>query len=500
MKKIFAVLMALSLILTLGVSLFTATVSADEAKTWTGSITIHGANNVPVAGKTFAAYKILNAVAVDATNLDKGVIYSIPAEMQAFYNELLAPEDADDYVATIDDVVAYIDGLDAEGLQAFAVKALDVANDSNPTATVTAGDDDTEAVFENLPFGYYVIEDQGTATPISALMLKSTSLDVTLKADKPSIDKAIDGDTDGDVTTEDPVDYNTATIGESVPYILTSKVPDMTGYTAYTYTVTDTFSDGLTFNNDIAVTVDGVPYTAYDVTVNDQVVTIEFTNFIALKDKAGKDIKITYSATVNENAIIGVEGNPNTVNLTYSNNPQSNTTEKTPDDVVYTYLVDLIINKTDDKGAALSGAQFAVKDAEDNILATGTSDTNGKVEFTWVNGTGLKDGVTYTIEETMAPAGYNKAKDIVFTVTCTDPADDAANANCTWSSDNDLVTFTVTEGTADDYFETTIENTTGWLLPETGGIGTTIFYVVGGLLMVAAAILLVSKKRMNGYA
>ena len=486
MKKVFAVLVALALVLSCAVMAF-------AAPAWTGSITINSATNVSVNGKTFNAYKILNAEAVDATDLSKGVIYSIPAEMQNFYNTKCG---GDDSIATVDEVTAYINSTD---LRQFAIDALAAAKTAG-VAPATATGANEKATFSNLAFGYYVIEDMGTATPISALMLKSSSEEVTIKADKPSIEKKIDGDKDADKTTDGLVDYNTATVGETVPYVLTSKVPDMTGYTAYTYTVTDTFSEGLTFNNDVNVTVDGVEYEAYTVTANGQTVTIAFDNFLALADKAGKEIKITYSATVNANAIIGVEGNPNTVKLTYSNNPQTNTTEDTTEDKVYTYLVDLILNKTDDKNAPLAGAEFAVKQG-DAVIATGTSDADGKVVFTWTNGVGLKDGETYTIVETKAPAGYNAAEDITFTVTCTDPAADAENANCTWTSDKDVVTFVATATAADDdYFTATIVNKTGSLLPETGGIGTTIFYVVGGLLMVCALVVLVSKKRMASFA
>ncbi len=494
MKKLFAVLVALTLVLSIG----TIALAAD-VDTWTGSITINSSDSVKVDGKNFKAYQILEAEAVDVNDLGKGVIYSIPAGMQTFYDGLCG---GDDNVATVDEVTAYISD-DATDLHDFAKAALAAAKTASGLNIGTATGANDKATFTDLPFGYYVIEDEGTATPISALMLRSTSEEVTIKADKPSIEKKIDGTTDGDRTTDGLVDYNTAAVGETVPYVLTSKVPDMTGYKSYTYTVTDTFSAGLTFNDDVAVTIDGEEYKDYTVNKNGQVVTITFNNMIALNtpEKIGKEIKITYSATVNENAIVGVEGNPNTVKLTYSNNPQSNTTDNTKEDKVYTYLVDLIINKTGHDGTTpLPGAEFAVMQGE-TVLATGTSDSTGKVVFKWNDETGLKDGETYTIVETKAPAGYNEAKDIEFTVTCTDPAADATDANCTWNSSNNSVTFTVTDtAEADDYFEATVINKTGSLLPETGGIGTTIFYIVGITLMLGAAIVLVSKKRMASFA
>lgn len=498
-NKIFSVILALALV-------FAMAIPAFAADTWTGSITVNGTTTVPVTGKTFNAYKILDAEAVDATDLSKGVIYTIPEAMQSFYDGLCG---GDDNAATADEVVAYIEA-DTTDLQAFAVAALAAAKAASVTATAAVNDDaNNKAVFSNLAFGYYVIEDAGTATPISALMLRTTAAEVTIKADKPSLEKKIDGDADKDDTTSGLVDYNTATVGEVVPYVLTSKVPTMTGYTKYTYVVTDTLSDGLTFVDgddedaivDVTVTIGGTEYTDFTVEQDGQKATITFNNFLALADKAGQEIVIKYSAKVNENAIIGVEGNPNAADLTYSNNPQDEESkETTPDEIVYTYLVDLIINKTDGNGAPLAGATFEVKH-DGTTIATGTSDENGKVAFTWTNGVGLKDGESYTITETVVPDGYNKAEDISFTVTCTDPAADATSTDCAWSSSNALVTFTATEGAdVDDYFETTIENTTGSLLPETGGIGTTIFYIVGAILVVGAVVILISKKRMSAEA
>lgn len=482
-------LVAIVLVLAMSVPAFAAV--------QTGTITIKSADNVSVNGKTFDAYKILDAEAVDTADLSKGVVYTIPEAMQSFYDTEFGGADGK---ATVEEVTNGLNAIkdDSDALQAFAKKALAAAKAAVIAPETATGAAD-EAVFNDLPFGYYVIEDKGTAKPISALMLETTSQEVTLKADKPSIEKKIDGDKDSDSTTTGLVDYNTAAIGEKVPYVLTSKVPDMTGYTSYTYTVTDTFSDGLTFNNDVKVTIDGNDYADFTVNQDGQTVTITFNNFIDLKAQAGDEIKITYSATVNEDAIVGVEGNPNKVNLKYSNNPNdSSLTETTPDDTVYTYVVDLAINKVDENEAPLAGAEFEVRDSDDNVIATGTSGADGKVTFTWTEGIkGLKDGETYTIVETKAPAGYTKAADIVFTVTCTDPTDISLSTDCEWVSNNENVTFEKTEtAEVDDYFTVTVVNKTGSLLPETGGMGTTMFYVLGSLLVVGAAILLVTKKRM----
>lgn len=492
-KKLFSIVLAIALVFAMAIPAF----AAEQ----TGNIVINSANGISVGGKVFKAYKILDAAAVDTDNLEAGVIYSIPAAMQGFYNTKLGKTDTD---ATVADVETYINNLDADALLAFAKDALVAAKAAGVKAEETTGVGE-KATFADIPFGYYVIEDTTDSkvdgSIVSAVMLDTTNdVELNLKADKPSIIKKIDGDKDIDVTTDDLVDYNTALVGEKVPYVLQSKVPDMTGYTSYTYYVTDTFSDGLTFNNDIAITVGDktlVKDTDFTVAQAGQVVTITFVNFLQYKNVKGADITITYTATVNENAVIGVEGNPNTVNLTYSNNPQDNASnDTTPDDTVVTYLVDLIINKTDEDNKPLADAEFAVKQGN-TVIATGTSKADGKVVFTWVNGVALKDGETYTIEETAAPEGYNLADPITFTVTCEDPKNPETSLDCTWKSSNDKVTFTATAGAdVDDYFETTIINTTGSLLPETGGMGTTMFYMIGAMMVAAAVVLLVSKKRM----
>lgn len=480
--KLFSVLLAVVLVFSTAIMAF----AAEEQK---GTITINGATNVSVDGKTFNAYRILEAEAVDVSDLSKGIVYTIPSELQSFYNSKFGGEDD---TATVAEITDGLNDMDADALQAFAVEALAAAKAANITPKTATGEDDA-AILADIPFGYYVIEDAGLASPISALMLQTTSATVTIKADKPSITKKIDGDIDQDDKTTGDVDYNTAKVGETVPYVLTSAVPTMTGYETYGYTVKDTFSAGLTYNGDVKVTIGGEEVDDYTVTYENQVLTIAFadlTNYTA-----GAEIEITYTATVNESAVKGTEGNPNTVILTYSDNPQDATsTEETPEDTVITYLIDLIVNKTDASNEALAGAKFELYN-DSTLVATGVSDDNGVVIFAYEDGysAGLKDGETYTLKEIEAPAGYNEAEDIVFVVSFDAPTDTAA---AVWSTDNNVVNLN-DDGTA---FEITVVNQTGGLLPSTGGIGTTIFYIVGALLVIGAAIFLISKKRMSAEA
>lgn len=560
MKKIACLLLAL-------VMVFAMTATADTtADTNTGSITIKDAKNVSVAGKTFKAYKILDlqlVVNADGTN---GYVYTVPAGLKNFYAKYFALEDNGDFDYEVTQKIAAMKDNPA-ALFAFAAKALAAAQEAKITPETVVGKEGANSVeIKNLPLGYYVIEDAGTATPISALMLDSTNpeVEITIKADKPELEKKIDGNKDTDESTNGLVDYNNAAIGDNVPYVLSSKVPDMTGYTRYFFVVTDTLSKGLTFNNNVAITVNEenlVKDTDYTVTatVNEggtTTVKIVFIDFIQYKDQAGAEITIAYSATVNENAVIGEAGNPNNVNLIYSNNPnvtpsgkdepgEKDPTGQTPDDETRTYVTEVEIIKVDGEGKRLEGAEFTLTGIRVNIvlvkkevftenesgtywkLKDGTYTTDdpktegmdqNKYESTAVKysketkeekittsesvtaeGTVGSDGVLtftglpageYTITEIKAPDGYNLLDTPVkVEIGWTAPAGDSTN--CTWT-----YKWNGSEE-AGQTNEITIENKAGTELPSTGGMGTTMIYIVGGVLVLGAIIVLISRKRMG---
>lgn len=565
MKRIASVLLTLVMLAALAIP----AMAAGE----TGSITINDAANVSVAGKTFNAYKILDLKMVGTD----GYVYTVPTEMKQFYIDRYDGINGSegDFDAQ---VVAEI-GKESD-LFAFAADALAAAKTANITpGTATAPDGAKSVTINDLPLGYYVVEDAGAATPISALILDTTNPNpsVTIKADKPSIDKNIDGTKDTDNATTGDVKYNNAAVGDKVPYKVTSKVPDMTGYTKYYFVVNDTLSKGLTFNNDVAITVGsktlekGTDYTV-DPKVNDDGTTsveIVFKNFIQYKElkdgetvlaKTGSDITITYSATVNKDAVIGVAGNPNEVKLTYSNNPNvkddgtpSNPDKpttgspigETPESVTRTYVTDIEIIKVDPAGNRLTGAEFEITGEKTNIVLVTkdvyTVDENGtywklkdgsyttddpntegmdknkyenttikysktvetkeivKAENVNYTGTVGADGVlrfeglsagTYTITEIKAPAGYNLLKAPI-TVTIGFTAPTAPSTDCTWTyTGTDVVNGT-------NINQVTVTNQAGTELPSTGGMGTTIFYVVGSILVVGAAVLLITRKRMG---
>lgn len=362
--------------------------------------------------------------------------------------------------------------------------------------------------------------------------------------------------------------YNNASVGDKIPYKVTSKVPDMTGYTKYYFVLNDTLSKGLTFNDDVAITVGDktlvkdTDYAISTTTNADQSTSLEivFKNFIQYKTDANKgaDITVTYSATVNDSAEIGPSGNPNEVKLIYSNNPNvtddgdSDTPKddspvgETPVSVTRTYVTELELIKVDNAGNRLTGAEFQItgtrlntvlvsadtftedvngeywklKDGSytkdnpnaegmdqskyestttkysktttttpivkaENVVYKGTVDASGALRFT-----GLAAG-RYTITELKAPAGYNLLKDpISITIGFVAP-DQVDETDCTWTyTGTDVVNGT-------NVNKITIVNQAGTELPSTGGIGTTIFYVLGSILVIGAVVLLVTKKRMD---
>ncbi len=439
----------------------------------------------------------------------------------------------------------------------------------------------SENTYTGLTPGYYLVKDQdgsltGTNVPYTLYVVQvvDNTLTFTPKGDVPTTDKKI-------VEGNDKVDTNEASIGDEVNYEITGTMPsNIADYKTYYYKFTDTLSKGLTYKeNSIKVTVNGVDVTKYFYkgvgTYNEttgteiEVSILDVKALSLLTDPAvgaitkDTEVVLTYTATLNENAIIAGEGNPNDVKLTYSNDPNNSgdgsttppenpdkptpthPTGETPEIEVVTYTTELTILKTDEKNKFLPGVEFTLTGNGVNVvlvteetfteaadgeywkLKDGTYTTtaptvaddetdntadydsttikytkttsvvakgNGKTE-TNVVGTVQADGTVtfkglgageYTITETKTLPGYNTIDPITFTLTFD------ASKTPMFASNNDKVTV----GT-DNMLDTSIVNQSGSLLPSTGGIGTTIFYVIGGILVVAAGVLLVTKKRMK---
>ena len=442
----------------------------------------------------------------------------------------------------------------------------------------------SETKYTGLKPGYYLVKDQkesldGTNEPYTLYVVQvvKDTLEFTPKGDVPETDKKI-------VEGDNKVDTNEASIGDEVNYEITGTMPsNIADYKTYYYMFTDTLSKGLTYKeNSIKVTVNGKDVTNYFYkgvgTYNETTGTTIEVGILDLKalslltdpavGKITEDTKVvlTYTATLNENAVIAGEGNPNDVKLSYSNDPNNSgngsttlpenpdkpvpehPTGETPKVEVVTYTTELTILKTDEDNKFLPGVEFTLTGNGVNIvlvteetfteaadgeywkLKDGTYTTTaptvaddetdntadyesttvkykktigvvakgkGKTE-TEVVGTVLADGTVtfkglgageYTITETKTLPGYNTIDPITFTLTFD------ATKEPMFASNNDKVTVG-----KDNMLDTSIVNQKGSLLPSTGGIGTTIFYIIGGILVVGAAILLITKKRMSSEA
>lgn len=488
MKKLFAVLLALTLVLSMGTIAF----AEGEATTPSGKITISNA----VSGEDYTIYKMFDFEAV-GNDSSKGR-YTVVTGWEAFIAEggagaaYLTYNSEKGTIEWKGKTVAQGETTVADPVEvaALAKAAVAYAKD-NSIAGKTEKATGTTVEFTGLDLGYYAIDT--SLGNICALTNADSTFTATEKNNGATIDKKI-------VENGALVDANNVAIGDKVDY--KSKI--VAGKGTVNYVVHDKFSEGLTFDNSsVVVTVDYKDADKTDKTLvagenNDYVLTttctdgctfeINFSDAFEATLSETDEIYITYSATLNENAVIGSTGNPNEIYLTYGN------AQETTKDTVITYTTQLTINKTDAQGIALPGAGFTLYKGKGDAKVAIGGEIKGEdlTTFVWK---GLEEG-TYTLEETTVPEGYNKAKDIEFTIECVEPTEvKTAEDKATWSTESKDIT-------AKDasIFEGTVVNNTGALLPETGGIGTTIFYIVGITLMLGAAIVLVSKKRMKSFA
>lgn len=430
MKKVLAIILSVMFVAVMAIPAFAANDN--------GTITIKGTDSVSIEGKTFNAYKILDVEAKTADSTK--MAYKVPAALADFYaTEFLLDKTEKDFDAQVTAKIATVADINA-----FANKALAAAKDANITpASATGETGATEVAIANLPYGYYVIEDTGATSPVSAVMLDTaTKAEIVVKADKPTINKVIEGAKDTDPATTEDVKVNNASIGDKVPFKATTKVPSMTGYTKYYFVVTDTLDNGLSYNTDMKVTLihkeDGVAADAAEeditarttITVDGQTVKVVFNNFIQFAADAGDEIVLTYSANVDTDAVIGSKGNDNNVNLIYSNNPNvtdngvdepedsnpetSTVIGKTPDSTTTTYVTALTITKVDaDDDSVLAGAEFEIIGTRLNTVKITkdvfTADEAGTYYL-------LKDG-TYTTTAPVAATDDNAGTESYYTST-----------------------------------------------------------------------------------
>lgn len=381
---------------------------------------------------------------------------------------------------------------------------------SNPSATGTSTITVTEA-------GYYLIKDKDNSLTgkdgkaYTAYILKVIKDEtVKPKADVPSVIKKVKdtNDTTGETTDwQDSADYD---FGDKVPFQLTATLPktNFDKYQTYYLEFSDTLSKGLSYDeNSLVVKVGDRTLTTSEYTISttkdsegNTKLSVVITDVKALGGTAGGKVTVDYTATLTTDAVIGAKGNPNEVELIYSNNPNENgtgkpkDTGKTPKDTVIVFTYKTVVNKVDQNKQPLTGAGFTLYKkvkGEWKVVKEITAGEATKFEFA-----GIDDG-EYKLSETATPAGYNTIKDITFTVEATHEteADQPKLTNLSGVAASGQITFTADKDAGS--LTTQVENKKGSILPSTGSIGTTVLYVAGSVLVVAAGILLVTKKRMK---
>lgn len=489
MKKLMAALLAVAMVCAMAIPAFAA---------------------VDITSHTFEAYQIF------AGDLNEGTLSNVTWGHNVTTATLL------NYLKTAN--AAYSACTDAKGVAEVLSNnpslKYDFAKIAADHVTGTAMATGTGSV--TLPSaGYYLIVDttdvanKHDAKNLSLLQVSgATTVTPQVKTDIPTLEKKVKDINDITGVKSDWQDSADYDIGDTIPYQLTATLGNVSNFDTYYVKFVDTM-DHLTYNSITSVKVDDTTLTAgqynptWDAAKKELTVSIDDVKQYGATN--GSKIIVEYTAILDSDAVIGSTGNPNTAYLIFSNNPNGTGTGKTAPDknIVFTYKV--VANKIDENDKPLPGAAFALYKKLPTVPTNGTSyilqdnepyalikelnvGVGGKVEnetrtnFEW---DGIDDG-DYMIKEIITPAGYNSIEPITFTVTA-DHEIEADNPKLIELKGGDKFT-----GSVDNCSLTiSIENRMGSTLPGTGGIGTTIFYVVGGGLMVAAAILLITKKRME---
>ena len=489
MKKLMAALLAVAMVCAMAIPAFAAPAT-------NGSITVKNT----VDGKTYKIYKILD-LETNGTGEDESTYtafkYKAATGWEAFVTgsaSTYLKSDADGYVtwkATTEN---------AADIEAFSKAAMTFAKGLTPVATKVADKSGT-VTFTGLELGYYLITSDVDTSSNALCMLSTTKPSATVqeKNGAPSVEKEVKEN-----STQKWGKVNDADIGDTVEFKTTINVTDGT---PIGYILHDTMSAGLALNKasikvahkDGADLTLGTDYTVEIPGTGTDKCTFEIL-FVDGKLKTNDVIEVTYSAQITKDAVIAGSGNPNETILDYNNKTSNKSTTTT-----YVWQFDILkyTASTDPTNAKipLAGAKFIVYSGSGETAKYAKFGSDNKFD-TWVTArddatvlttpdtgkialTGLDSG-TYALEEIEAPKGYNKlTAPITFTIKNTS------------ETDKGTVSYTSNGTTATGTIE--VLNNAGTTLPGTGGIGTTIFYVIGGGLMAAAAILLITKKRMENH-
>ena len=574
-SRFMAVLMAMTMILSMSMTAF----AAEAPK---GTLTV----NNTVAGKTLDLYQIFTATKNEAGN----VAYTLNSAYEGFFQSKISGASTLTGEALSEKAYNYVKdqvGTDGSNGAAFAKDILDwILKNATTVATThtTANTTADTTVINNLDYGYYVVYPLG-ATDTStapgnekvksvASLVSVTGIDATvnMKSNYPTVDKKIipaqsgSGITIGAIVngnwegnhqmelddeneSEDTIAPHGATdekkvgdfgIGDTVTYQLTSKVPDMTGYNSYTFKFSDTLSKGLDLKEVLSVKVGNTTLTAKSTGANtyalaydksNRTLTVTLNDFYnSYKNRTGDTITVVYTATLNRDAVIGMNPNTNKAVVEYSNNPKSDGTGKSEPSIVDVHTFDFTIFKyylKDETQTGLANAEFELYKANeagdaadtnakinivdegngvyrqataDEAKATGftsakiVSDADGKVLVK-----GLDAG-TYYLRETKAPEGYNKLLSDIKVVIKADY--DVTTGKLTSYSVDYTYNGKTTNGAAitnkTDSPEVAVENKTGAQLPSTGSKGALMVTLAGIVLFGAlTASKAFGKKKAN---
>lgn len=514
MKKVFAAAAAIATVFGLAATTVATANAADNA-----TLTV-STKDAKFAGKTVNAYKMFSAT----VSSDGGAVsHTLNDAWKPFFKNSVGLTDVTD--ANVNDKANdYVSKLKGAALVAFATKASNWAQTktnnitADATATVSknaATDGKYTATFTGLDYGYYVVAVPGATLAdakgqyAALVRVHSTTVGVDIKGDLPTVDKKVQVNGTGQNATD-------AKIGDTLTFTLTSTIPDMSAYSIYTFNFKDTLSKGLTFKQVDSVKVGdttltkGTDYTVTTTpkTSGETLLTVAMNDFKKQQQaNAGKTITVTYTATLNKDAVVGGAGNVNSATIQYSNNPSTNGTGDSEPSKVRVFTYGFTVDKyTGDNypdgavrlpgakftlapkdgdpmsfvqvnaGSATANAVYRVATAGETGTTTITTPENGKVDFQ-----GLKNG-EYTLTETEAPAGYNKlASALGVKVDGKNNGTDTTNATVTITYDNDNGSSNYNQSASNGVIP--VRNKSGVTLPGTGGMGTIAFTVIGVLVI-----------------
>lgn len=497
-KKLLAALLAVAMLCAMAVPAFAASSSND------GKITINNA----VSGQTYTIYRILE-LEYDQTN--NAYRYTAVAAWNAFINTRSSDLKVDNATGTVTWVNSDKNN-NSSAIQNFADAAGKWASDNTIANDGSQKASGSTVTFTDLPLGWYLVVSSLSNGAICSIGTTDKEVTINEKNGAPTVDKEVLED-----STNTYGKGNDADVGDTVTFRATIKVTDGD---PKNYVLHDKMSDGLTFKGITSVTRTNAGTSTSD-TLNENThytlkqgagVTVDLncTFELAFKENVLKPndvVVVEYTAVINEKAVIGSTGNPNEATLEYKDGTRgTSSSTKT-----YTWKIDIYKYFQDSAGTKkpLKDATFVLyrqnssntpeyaKISADKIewgtekeQATPlTSDKEGKIAISRL------DADTYYLEETKAPTGYNPlTSPIEIKIEHSTMNETSASATITYKqqgTEDSATNITSTENRVE------VENKTGTTLPSTGGMGTTLFYVVGGGLMVAAIVLLVTKKRME---